>query len=451
MPIYNKEIRRLNSVKRFVDSHFPHFGVNKKQEITRLCYEISKSQNTNVSSVLRPLDRDYHRLKEWLLRLRYPWSYALVSPRSFYLPKIEFKKTWFANLKKQKFYPTTIFLEKPVYDSFLAVRFRKLFPRARFIRIASLKDYCRRHRRFTIEDYNRRQQTVFIIKERRDFFKRCPCTKGGWGCNYHIFNLGFGCIYECVYCYLQAYTNSPGIILPANLDSFFDAFAPYGKKGMRIGSGEFSDSLALDEITEFSIAIAEFFRKHKDVTFEFKTKSSAVGNLLRIKPSRNIVISWSLNPQRVIDENEFFTASLEQRLCAASRCAEAGYRVAFHFDPLIHFDNWQRHYSSMIELLFSRVDPRQIAWVSLGTFRLNPDLKQVIERRFPLNNILDAEMLLGYDGKLRYPYYLRYNMYKTLIGMLLRHYRRFKLYLCMEEVKMWKDLRLQTPDLRQIF
>ena len=213
---------------------------------------------------------------------------------------------------------------------------------------------------------------------------------------------------------------------------------------MRIGTGEFSDSLMLDHITEYSLPIIEFFSKHKNALFEFKTKSSNIENLLKAKHGGNIVASWSLNPQRIIDKNEFFTARLNERIKSAEKCIKAGYKAGFHFDPVIYFKEWKKEYANVIDLLFSRIKPRDIAWISIGTFRFKPELKPIIENRFPDNKILDEELLLGYDNKLRYPYGLRYNMYKFLLNALKRHSKKVPVYLCMEEISMWKDLNLAT-------
>lgn len=451
-----KELRRLRFTNALIDSNFAYFGVNKKQEIVRLLYEISKRAGISPAKIIKDthplalknsdisIQRDFAKIKNYLLRLRYPHASSQSASLRPYLPKIDLGNSWLCNLKKSKFYPKNIFIEKAATHSFLAKRFRSLFPKARFSGIQSLSAYLSTHRKFSIEVYNKRKDTIFIVNENHDFFKKCPCTKGAYGCGYHIFNLGFGCIFECTYCYLQGYTNNPGIILPANIDQFFIRFAAYKKRGMRIGTGEFSDSLALDKITEFSPEIVDFFKKRRDLTFEFKTKSSNIENLLKIESAGNVVISWSLNPQRIIEKNEYFSASLKERLEAAQRCAQAGYRVGFHFDPVIYCNHWQDEYRALIELLFDKIKAKQIAWISIGTFRFSPNLKQVIERRFPANKILDQELLLGYDRKLRYPYALRYKIYKAVIEMLSKHDKRLKLYLCMEKASMWKDLKLRN-------
>ena len=211
---------------------------------------------------------------------------------------------------------------------------------------------------------------------------------------------------------------------------------------MRIGTGEFSDSLMLDHITGYSLSIIDFFNHHKDVTFEFKTKSSNIDNFLKMKHSGNIVVSWSLNPQKIIDDNEFFTASLSERIISAEKCSKAGYRLGFHFDPVIYFKAWEKEYAGVIDLLFSKIKPQDIAWISIGTFRFKPELKPIIENRFPDNKILDGELLLGYDNKLRYPYGLSHEIYRFLLDTFKKHSKKLHVYLCMEEFKMWEDLNL---------
>ena len=321
-------------------------------------------------------------------------------------------------------------------------------------RIASFKEYRRRRGSFGIAQYNRRSRTVIITREKFDFYKRCPCTPGAVSCGYHILNLGFGCLYECAYCYLQLYVNSPGLIFPANLDDYFDRFRAYRdspaerawRKGpyLRIGTGEFSDSLMLDDITAYSLPLIEFFRDSPATLFEFKTKSDNIQNLLRIDPRGKIVIGWTLNPPKVVAENEFYTASLSRRLRAARRCGDAGYRLAFHFDPIISYPGWERDYAGVLEELFSTVRPEEIAWISLGTLRFRKELKGIMENRFPENTLLDQELVPGFDGKLRYPAPLRLKIYRTMIDLFRKHHPRPPLYLCMEDKRIWKELCL--PD-----
>ncbi len=441
MRVYKKQSELLKKTQAVVESKFPNLGVNKKQETIRLLYEISKKETLSPLSIAQTIDsKDFSRMKQSLLKRRYPYAYLNNEISRPYLPKVKLDPRSVLNIKKTSFYPKRIFVEKSARSSHLANRFKRFFPEAKFTEIKSLKEHLKKNRTFKIADYNNRRDTVFITSENYDFFKKCPCTKQAIRCGYHIFNLSFGCIFECTFCYLQEYINSPGLIFPANIDQFFKVFNSYKKPGMRIGTGEFSDSLMLDRVTEYSLPIVDFFKKHKDVRFEFKTKSTNIGNLLKIDHAGNIVIAWSLNPQTIIDENELLTPPLAERIKSAKRAAEAGYKLAFHFDPVIYFNGWQKQYKKVIEMLFDAIKPKDIAWISIGTLRFNPQVKRIIEIRFPENKILDEELLRGFDDKLRYPYSIRCEIYKTMLEALFKRSRKLLIYLCMEHAPIWNKL-----------
>ena len=453
---HTRESERLTAARALVKARFPRFGVNKTREIIRLLYEISKRDNVTPAAILHTSPSvNFVELKECLLHKRFPHASLRGEPSEAFLPELSLDPAARAARGRGTFNPRRIIVEESAKNSNLERRLREAFPRAVVTEIPSHKAHLSSQEKFGIADYNRRCDTVFVIRARHDFFKRCPCTNGAVPCGYHIFNLGFGCIYECSYCYLQEYTNAPGVVLPANIEHFFGRFTRYTaspaaaawQRGtrMRIGTGEFSDSLMLDHLTEYSLPIVEFFRRHQDTLFEFKTKSARIDNLLKARHDGNIVLSWSLNPQKIIDENEWHTASLSARLAAAARGAEAGYPIGLHFDPVIHFKGWEKEYGAVIEAVFDTLRQKEIAWISLGTLRFRPRLKQIIENRFPANTILDEELLPGYDRKLRYPDSIRQAKYTRLVTMLHKHSKKLPIYLCMEDRKMWEMVGLPFP------
>jgi spore photoproduct lyase len=320
----------------------------------------------------------------------------------------------------------------------LARRLADLFPKACFEVIESYKHFVA-GKTFAPQDYNHRLETFFVVHERYDFFKACPCSNAVKSCGYHNVNLGFGCPFECSYCFLQNYTNAPGIVFPANLADFFKAFEGY-RQDIRVGSGETTDSLAFDHITEFSPKLVEFFCRRPQTLFEFKTKSANVDRLLSVEAAPNIIVAWSVNPESVISQEEFFTASLAERLKAAGKCARAGYSTAFHFDPIVVYPGWERDYAEVVDRIFAAVPEEGIRWISLGTLRMTPEQKKMIENRFPENTILDAELLIAPDGKVRYHESVRRDIYRKMLGLLRQHTKREIIYLCMEPVGMWQDV-----------
>ena len=275
----------------------------------------------------------------------------------------------------------------------------------------------------------------FLIEEKYDFYKKCPCSPKSVSCGYHVVNLGSGCPFECTYCYLQSYLNSPGIVLPANIEDLFSSFRNY-KQNIRIGSGEYTDSLAFDHLTHYSPKIVEFFSKYPESTFEFKTKSTNIDLLLSVKSAGNIVVSWSVSPEKISKEVEHLTARMHQRIKAACACVKAGYKVGFHFDPVIHYDGWQQDYYVLVNQIFDSVKEEDIAWMSLGTLRMTPKLKKTVENRFPQNTILDEELVLGYDDKIRYHQAVRNDIYTQMNSWIKKRSKNINIYLCMEEKSM---------------
>jgi len=441
-----KPVDILKDVKTLIKVRYPGFGPNKAREITRLLYEISKRDNIPPNTIIEPgLTVSFQSLKSYLLKKRFPYSSMDKRFKNTYLPEVKLSTEDVCALDNKTYYPETIYIEKKAVNTDLTKRFLEYYPNARVEHIYGIKSFIAGSAMFRIKDFNDRCDKAFITYQKHDLFKRCPCTKGAVGCGYNIFNLSFGCIYECTYCYLQSYTDSPGIIYPANVDNFFDELDKRLRPGMRLGTGEFSDSLMIDHVTGYSKSIINFFRDHTDCTFEFKTKSSNISNLLESKHNGNIVVSWSFNPPCVISENEHYCATLEQRVKAAKLCSGAGYRIGIHFDPIILHNGWRYNYSKVIDRILSQIAPGDIAWISLGTLRFKPETKKVIESRFPENHMLDEELICGYDGKLRYPFAMRLKIYAHMIDLLERHSASLPIYLCMEDQRMWRELRLKNP------
>lgn len=435
-------------LKETIESNFS-FRLNKNQfqDIQRLIFEITRSQEISLQEVISYLKNNaslnkytgkdkFFALKNTLIERRFP----LTSKKK----KIDTKKVFLTPLKKplegslrqKEFKPLKIFVEKEVKKSYLADNFKSRFTEAKIEEISYYGKYLEKNK-FNISQI--KEPIVFIVKEKWDFIKPCPCAKYHVSCGYWIFNLGFGCPFDCSYCFLQSYANFPGIILPANLEDFFEKFNLFAKelkKPIRIGTGEFCDSLALDDVTEYSKKLIPYF-EHKNVLFELKTKSNNVANLLSIKPSRNAIISWSLNPPLIVEKEEWGTASLEERFEAAKIVQKKGYGIGFHFDPIIHLPGWENQYKEVIDGLYDQLKP-PFSWISLGTLRFSPELKTIGEARFPQSNIFYGELFLGGDKKLRYPEFLRRKIYKNMLKWIRKYDTKTQVYLCMENKTLWK-------------
>ncbi len=444
----NRE-RDSAAIRAMVKSAFAHFGRNKTEQIARLALEISRRENEPVEKILVRVKEgggpSFPEVKSSLIDRRYPALNAREKANVpfFPLPAENFPAV---PLTGMEFYPRRVHYEQGLNDHPLTRRFRARFPQARFQQILSYRDYSQ-DRPYSLCDYNQRREMIFIVQEHYDFLQQCPCTPGALPCGYFNLNLGYGCAYDCAYCFLQGYTNAAGLVFPANLGDYFDHLRHTLRPGMRVGTGQNTDSLFLDDVTHYSTELLEFFRSFPEVRLELKTKSDCIENLLQVSPPDNVVISWSVNPEVIVSEVEAGTASLQKRVEAARRCAEQGYQVAFHFDPIVRIPAWREEYSRVVEQIFKSVPSHKISWISLGCLRMTKSLYQAVEKRFPASYILLEEQVLGYDDKIRYPRRFRDEMYAFIRDKIFSFDPERPVYLCMESPDICRSLELSPRSL----
>ncbi|HBT96986.1 MAG TPA: DNA photolyase [Desulfobulbaceae bacterium] len=305
--------------------------------------------------------------------------------------------------------------------------------------------------RDTATAWNTAKKTLALRHYQGRFFKPCPGTKEYRCCGYQVLATGFNCPMDCAYCILQAYLNQPWTSvfinisdLLAELSLAFDSGQP-----MRVGSGEFSDSLALDSLTQLSRILIPFFAGHNNAVLELKTKSAVVDNLADLEHHGHTVVAWSLNSPEIMRRHELRSATLEQRLTAARRCADWGYRLAFHFDPLIFHPGWHEGYRQTIHALFKAVPAERIAWISLGALRFLPPLKEIATARFPQSTIYRHEFINGLDGKRRYFRPRRVELYQFIYQELQKFVSPATcIYFCMESDEIWRQVMGFSPEER---
>lgn len=289
------------------------------------------------------------------------------------------------------------------------------------------------------------KRTLFLTLNKGDVLKKCPGSRGRVCCNYYIFSPVVNCPFDCSYCFLQEYMSCPAIIINVNIEemlekveAFISAKPDYS---FRIGTGETADSLALDELTGMGEKIVRSFWNHPNAVIELKTKSDKISGL-PINQKSNVVIAWSLNPQKMIDSDERFAASLADRLSAAKEVISKGYRVAFHFDPVFHYPGWEADYKTVIEMLFKNVGIADVAWISMGTFRYQPSFKNIFNKRFKQSKIMLEEFVLCEDGKMRYLKFLRSEMFAKMKAWIQAEAKtdNVPFYMCMESREMWEKV-----------
>ncbi len=284
------------------------------------------------------------------------------------------------------------------------------------------------------------KKTLYITQNKGAVIRNCPGTCHYTCCDYTILHTGTFCTMDCSYCILQAYFHPPVLQyftgfnhLDHELRTIFDQ-----NKIFRIGTGEYTDSLIWEKVSLMPKFLVETFAKQDHSVIELKTKTVNIDSLLLLDHNEKTIISWSLNTPDIIKSQEKGTASLLARLEAARRVELKGYRIAFHFDPIVIYPGCEDDYKTVIQRIFEYVRPENIVWISLGTFRFMPSLKQVIEKRFPESTLCYGEFILGLDNKMRYFKPLRIHIYKEMISCIKDYGPDVFIYFCMEDEEVWQ-------------
>ncbi len=287
------------------------------------------------------------------------------------------------------------------------------------------------------------KRTLILSRFQGNFMKPCPGSGAEICCNYYVLNFASNCHMECTYCVLQTYLNHPALMIFTNVEGMLaeveSKLSERRSSIFRVGTGEMADSLALDAITHYSKILVPFFGRLKNGILELKTKSDQIRNLEGLDHRSHTVVSWSLNSRPISLSDELKTSPLETRIAAARRCQEWGYRVGFHFDPIVYYEGWEGDYEEVVKLAFRTLDPDKVAWVSLGALRFTPHLREVMRERFPKSRIPYGEFVPAHHGKMRYFRPIREEIYRRMREWIGREAPRVWIYLCMESQVVWNQ------------
>lgn len=291
--------------------------------------------------------------------------------------------------------------------------------------------------------------TLVLQRHHGRFMRNCQGSGAEICCNYFVVSYAWNCHMECSYCVLRSYLNNEALVVCTNFDDLLrevgETLRLHPDRTFRIGTGELADSLALDSITCFSRRMVPFFASVPNGILELKTKSDQISNLQDLEHGGRTVVSWSMNSKRICRTEELKTATFEDRIGSARKCQEWGYRLGFHFDPIVYYEGWESEYREAIGEIFSAIDPDRIAWISLGALRFPPHLRDIVRRQFPHSIVPRGEFVPGHHGKLRYFRPIREEIYRKMKSWIHAAAPQVFVYLCMENRLVWQRSFGEAP------
>lgn len=268
---------------------------------------------------------------------------------------------------------------------------------------------------------------------------RCPCPDESQFlrcCNLKTLDAVQQCAFACSYCSIRNFYSDNEIRVVSDLDKVLSSLV-LDPNVWHIGTGQSSDSLLLGDDYGTLTALGNFARKYPNVVIELKTKSSRT-DWLSLDLPRNIVATWSLNAESVVDNEEHLTSSLSARIEAAAKCAEHGRLVGFHIHPMMRFDTWKEEYASLVDKLTSSVDPTSVVMVGIGTLTFTKSaLKSIRESKFHTH--VTQMPLTPIAGKFSYPFEMKKEMFSHLYSCFPQSWNdNVFFYLCMEDPALWQ-------------
>ncbi|MCK4235814.1 MAG: hypothetical protein KAX38_01765, partial [Candidatus Krumholzibacteria bacterium] len=280
------------------------------------------------------------------------------------------------------------------------------------------------------------------------------------------------CPYSCTYCYLLSYLEHRRIVvftntekLKKNIEETLSDNPP-----LRLTTGELGDSLALDHLTETTSELLPLFGG-TETLFELRTKSTRVEHLLEsilnastrpgehgsstprkeaekcgVSPMKdNLVITWTLGPDRAIRNEEPGTPTFDERLEAMSLVSGAGIKVGIRFDPIIPFYADLAQYKRLVEGIAEAVDAKSIHRFELGCLRFPAGLWDHIRKNNPRSALLRGEYIKDREGKMRLYRPKRVKLYRDIYRSILSRFRDVPVELSMESRTVWEDVGLEPP------
>ncbi|MCT4686105.1 SPL family radical SAM protein [Vallitalea sp.] len=169
-----------------------------------------------------------------------------------------------------------------------------------------------------------------------------------------------GCSAMCTYCYLVCnFFKGSYLRIFVNREAMINSVK---RKIKQVGErkiyeiGSTSDMVLENTITGNLKWAIEEFGKLDNATCTFATKFAMVDDLLDADHNGNTQMRISVNPDYIIRKVEIGTSKLEDRIDAANKMFNAGYRVGINIAPIILLDNWQVMYRELLESLSKKLD-----------------------------------------------------------------------------------------------
>lgn len=303
-----------------------------------------------------------------------------------------------------------------------------------------LKDEPKSYHNFQVPRPNKIKNITFKTtssEKNRTILGKCPvASEKTLCCNLQTLDAINNCGFECSYCSIQSFFPHNTVTYEESLKNKLEQLNIEPNKIYHIGTGQSSDSLLWGNKGGILDSLVSFAQRNPNVILELKTKSKNIAYFLQNTIPKNIIVTWSINTNTIIENEEHNTANLEERLRSARALADKGILVGFHFHPIIYYHNYEKEYEEVIQRILKNFTHEQIALVSLGTLTFTKPVIKEIRKKKIFSKILQMPLEEA-SGKMSYPQSIKIEMFKNIYQKFSAWHKDVFFYLCMENKELW--------------
>ena len=305
---------------------------------------------------------------------------------------------------ESKFLPdfSHIYIESKAQSFNLTEKCIRNFPKAKIIEISDYKSIFNRPR----QDFQTQKQSmklILAIKKPPYIYKATDILQDGGYKNFYYNTPMLNCLYNCSYCFLQGMYSSANIVVFVNEIDMQDAVKNeivkrvHKDQPLMLSISYNTDLMAFENILPITKNWIQFAKLNLDLNLEIRTKSSLYHSIKDIEPSDQIVLAWTLSPDKVVRKYELNTSPLSKRISAIKSALKDGWKVRLCFDPILYYNNWENDYLELFNKVKSSLNLDQVLDITVGTFRMSNDYFNRIRKSKP-NSDLFYENYISLEG-----------------------------------------------------
>ena len=254
-----------------------------------------------------------------------------------------------------------IYVESSAKDHPLTKACLTRFPKAAVVDVQDYKSiFNRPNQDFQIQ--KKSMKLILAVKKPPFIYKGTGILQDGGFKNFYYNTPILNCLYNCDYCFLQGMYPSANLVVFVNQEEMESAVItklkqrPYPHEPMMLSISYNTDLLAFENILPMTRAWINFAKQHPELQLEVRTKSALFSAIDEMVPTDQVLLAWTLSPEKVVKANELNTPPLTKRLAAVRSAMEKGWKVRICFDQVMIYYGRESEYKALIDNVKSKLD-----------------------------------------------------------------------------------------------